>query len=957
MSNKLADSSMPTLQTERDPFADRHPPYSEDAEQAVLAAMMMDTDAIMRAAEVLDDTMFYREGHRRIFRAMIAITERGAVVDPLTLSDELDRRGELAASGGKDYIGFLVDAVPTSANVEYHSRIVREKALLRRLIEVSTGIVQEAFEARTTAAELLDNAEHRILQLSQQRGGTEFARLKELMWPAMERIEALQKGGKTITGVPSGFADLDELTSGFQASDLVILAARPSMGKCLAADAELVLDDGSVSTIEGVYRTRRGQLLSLDAALKLRLKAPSHFVDDGHKPVFRVTTRLGRQVTTTLTHPFLSFFGWTPLAQLRVGDRIAVPRRIPVFGTKPLRDCEVTLLAYLIGDGGLTDGAPTFTNTNPRLLAEFREAVDAFGGVGASLERNGDRAPSLRVRRDPADRDLQRQAFAEQLASALGTRRGARQQLARTVGVSPASVTNWTTGATVPDDGTRAALAVALGVQWSSPRAVLRAHAPNPLTRWADEHGLWGKRAADKSVPPAVFTLPREQLALFLNRLFATDGWACLFATGQPQIGYATVSERLARQIQHLLLRFGIVAAVRARTVRYRGETRHAWTVDLSDRRAIAAFATEIGMFGKEDAIARVLRSLDDYWYRTARDLVPVEVWDDITEARGAESWPALAARCGLDPEGQRPGRRGLTRDRLASLADGLGDDRLRALAESDVYWDEIVSIESLGEKQVYDLTIPETHNFVANDVCVHNTALCLNIAQHAAIDHQVPVAFFSLEMSKESLVQRLLTSEAMVDAQRLRKGLLRDEDYGRLARAAGFLNTAPIFIDDSAGITLLEMRSKARRLKVDVGLGMIIVDYLQLINGPNAENRQQEISQISRSLKALAKELAVPVLALSQLSRAPEQRTGESKRPQLSDLRESGAIEQDADIVMFIFRPEVYEGPKDKDGNSLEGRAELIIGKQRNGPIGTVNLYFHKQFTRFENASNRTGP
>ena len=174
-------------------------------------------------------------------------------------------------------------------------------------------------------------------------------------------------------------------------------------------------------------------------------------------------------------------------------------------------------------------------------------------------------------------------------------------------------------------------------------------------------------------------------------------------------------------------------------------------------------------------------------------------------------------------------------------------------------------------------------------------------------------------------------------------KGLLRDDDFPRLARAAGILSSAPIYIDDSAGISLFEMRSRARRLKVDSGVGMVIVDYLQLIQGPRAENRQQEISQISRSLKALAKELAVPVIALSQLSRAPEQRTGESKRPQLSDLRESGAIEQDADLVVFLFRPEVYEGPTDKDGNSLEGRSEIIVGKQRNGPIGTVNLYFHK--------------
>jgi replicative DNA helicase len=454
------------LAPDRDPYADRRPPYSEDAEQAVLAAMMIDTDAVMRASEVVDDTMFYREGHRRIFRAMMALTERREVVDPLTLTNELARRGELDASGGSEYVSFLIDAIPTAANVEFHARIVREKALLRRLIEVSTGIVGEAFEGRTTAAELLDAAEHKILQLSQIRGGVDFTRIKELLWPTMERIEALSKGGKNITGVPSGFPDLDDITSGFQPADLIIVAARPAMGK----------------------------------------------------------------------------------------------------------------------------------------------------------------------------------------------------------------------------------------------------------------------------------------------------------------------------------------------------------------------------------------------------------------------------------------------------------------------------------------------------------TSFCLGLAQHAAIEHNIPIAFFSLEMSKESLVQRLLTSEARIDAQRLRKGMLRDDDFPRLARAAGILSSAPIYIDDSASISLLEMRSRARRLKVDAGVGMVIVDYLQLIHGPSSENRQQEISQISRSLKALAKELAVPVVALSQLSRAPEQRTGESKRPQLSDLRESGAIEQDADLVMFIFRPEVYEGPTDKDGNSLEGRSEIIVGKQRNGPIGTVNLYFHKSYTRFESYSARSG-
>src|SRR5437867_1942671 len=236
-------------------------------------------------------------------------------------------------------------------------------------------------------------------------------------------------------------------------------------------------------------------------------------------------------------------------------------------------------------------------------------------------------------------------------------------------------------------------------------------------------------------------------------------------------------------------------------------------------------------------------------------------------------------------------------------------------------------------------------------------TALALNVVQHAAIEHNVGIAVFSLEMSKEQLVQRLLCSEGLVDAQRLRRGQLRDDDYPKLARAAGLLGTAPIWIDDSATLTPLAMRSKARRLKAEHDIGMIVVDYLQLMQGPSdAESRQQEISYISRSLKALAKELDIPVVALSQLSRAPDQRTGDH-RPQLSDLRESGAIEQDADVVCFIYRPEMYYGPTDKDGNNIEGLAELLVSKQRNGPTGLVPLYFKREFTRFDNRTLRDTP
>ncbi len=248
----------------------------------------------------------------------------------------------------------------------------------------------------------------------------------------------------------------------------------------------------------------------------------------------------------------------------------------------------------------------------------------------------------------------------------------------------------------------------------------------------------------------------------------------------------------------------------------------------------------------------------------------------------------------------------------------------------------------------------------IAGRPSMGKTAFCLNIAAFAAIEKGKSVAIFSLEMSKEQLVLRMLGSESRVDAHKLRTGHLSERDWTPLSTAAGKLSEAPIFIDDTAAISVLETRAKARRLKADQGLDLIIVDYLQLMRGRGDEgSREQEISNISRSLKALAKELQVPVIALSQLNRAVETRPGKEKRPMLADLRESGAIEQDADVILFIYRDEVYnkcECPY--DGECLcgqRGKAEVIIGKQRNGPIGKVDLTFVNRYTRFENAEKRT--
>jgi replicative DNA helicase len=233
-------------------------------------------------------------------------------------------------------------------------------------------------------------------------------------------------------------------------------------------------------------------------------------------------------------------------------------------------------------------------------------------------------------------------------------------------------------------------------------------------------------------------------------------------------------------------------------------------------------------------------------------------------------------------------------------------------------------------------------------------TSFVLNIALNAAMDAGKTVGIFSLEMSKEQLFMRMLTSEARVDAHRFRGGFLGEQDYDKLTTAFARLHDAKVFVDDTPSAGILEMRAKSRRLKLEHGLDMLVIDYLQLMQGRGKfDNRQQELAAISRALKILAKELGIPILALSQLSRATETRA--DHRPQLSDLRESGALEQDADVVMFIYREEMYQTGEDERRPEVDGVAEIIIGKQRNGPIGSVNLAFLKQYTRFENL--QSGP
>ena len=930
----------------------RLPPQSVEAEQAVLGGLMLAPDAYDRIADGLEENDFYRRDHRLIFRAIRELSAKSKPFDVVTLGEWFESN-QLTEQVGGGYLIELAGSTPSAANIVAYAQIVREKSVLRQLIQAGTEIVNDGFQPDgRSSEEVLQLAEQKVFHIAESgRGGREsIIDIRKAMREAFEILRERYENQGSVTGIPTGFYELDELTAGLQPSDLIIIAARPAMGKCLSADTEIVLDDGSIATIEAICRQRGGSVATLRDDLRLIRTEPSDFVDDGIKPTFEVTMRLGRRIETTAPHPFLTLEGWKPLFDLNIGDYVATPRRLPVFGNTPMRLCEITLLAYLIGGGGLTGNQPRFTSANAAITADFYDAIAEFGGVVANTaEQRAGFAPSWRIAANGAGLETQRLCFVQALGGRLDNRRGSAAAVARSLQVSPATVCNWRKGRTVPDERTFVRLCEVLQVQpialAPSGLAAARRNTPNPLTRWLTHLGLMGHGAHGKHVPAAVFKLPREQLAHFLNRLFATDGWATVLKSGQAQIGYASVSEQLARQVQHLLLRFGVIAKLRLRWVKYRDGRRQSWQIDITDAGALRTFIAEIGIHGRQAAIDAVAQVIVTKRYKSNVDHVPVEVWKKIGQAKGEMSWAELARRTGHSGSNSHVGKRALSRDRLARVAMVLGNAELAAIASSDVIWDRIESIVATGEKQVYDLTIPKTHNFIANDICVHNTTLALNIAEYAAMKSRKAVAVFSMEMSSSQLAFRLISAMGRVNATRLRTGQLEDEDWSRVNSAIKMLSDAKIFIDDTPALSPDELRSKARRFKREHDLGLIVVDYLQLmqVGGNSSENRTNEISEISRGLKALAKELNVPVVALSQLNRGLETRT--DKRPQMSDLRDSGAIEQDADVIMFNYRDEYYKQDSDD-----KGLAEIIIAKQRNGPTGMAKLRFFGEYTRFDN-------
>jgi len=903
----------------------RVPPSNLDAEESVLGAAMLSADAANNVMDRLEPTDFYKPAHQGIFEAIAELFDGNQPIDVITVSDALRRRDELERVGGINYLTGLIDGVPTASNVEYYAAIVEETSLRRKLLTASAGIGNLAFED-LDISEVMDQAEQAVFAVAEKRMGQGLVPVRPLLTTALEDIEQLGTRGSEVTGIPTGFHDLDRKLAGLHPANLIVIAARPSMGKCLAGETRIVdPKTGAVTTIEDLVGNRDLQgtahTMSLDeTSLRLETSAPIDFIDNGIRETFRLRTRLGREVVATASHPFLTVRGWRELGELALDDTIAVPRQIDSFGVDELPDAEVALLGYLIGDGSLTGPTPRFTTGDDRIAQDFAGFADDLGlDVSATSEERSAPTYRLKRRRGPSQADVAAACNVSAATVSLALGRGSHRPSERTVETVRKS-------------------AESLGY-------VNRGPSPeNPFMLLLKQHGLAGTTSQTKFVPPAVFRLPERQMALFLSRLYATDGSAWVH-DNIYRIEYATVSERLARDVQHLLLRFGICAKLRERFIKYRSGRRRAWDIAIQDPASVRRFADRIGIFSKEHQLRAVVnlagsRSRD----RAAADLIPIQAWDLIIEAKGNRSWAEVSAAAGRPRNHNWHVR---TRRPSRSLAMELGEllesPELLALAESDVVWDTVVDIERAGKRRVYDLTIPSYHNFIANDIVVHNSALATNIALNVAqLGH--PVAIFTLEMSREEVVQRLLCAEGKVDSQKLRTGQLGEGQWQKVAAAAGKLFEAPLYVDDSASLTVTEIRAKCRRLKRQRGLELVVVDYLQLMTGGNrrTENRQQEIAEISRNLKNLARELAVPIIAVSQLNRALEQR--QDKRPMLGDLRESGAIEQDSDVVMFIYRDEYYH-PENVEN---KGVAEVNIAKHRAGATGRVTMTFMAEWTLF---------
>jgi replicative DNA helicase len=671
--------------TQRGEEFERMPPHDVAAEQCVLGGMLLSKDAISDVIEVIRPADHYRPAHQLLHEAILDLYARGEPADPITVANELTRRGELARIGGAPYLHTLIASVPTAANAGYYARIVRERAILRRLVEAGTRIVQFGYAGDGDADELVDRAQAEVFSVTDRRIAEDYHSLSEIMPGALEEIEAIGAHGGGITGVPTGFADLDALTNGLHPGQMVVIAARPAVGKALALDTPLATPCGWTT----MGRVRPGDLLIGADGRPTRVVAATEVMRG--RPCYEVEFSDGEVIVADDGHQWLT---WTSHAAGFVPPQIVTTGEMAAALRSP-------------APGGRSRYAVAMPR--PLDLPEAGLPIPPYA-LGATL----------------AGRALARRAVASRVSAG---RAPSSQVLA---------------GVEVPS-------------QRPAPRRIPREYLRASVAQRREL--LAGLLGMERVTGPARITLPSEALAADVRELIHSLGFQS-----------TTDASRGCHRIRFTdALPWRYVAAVR-----------------------------------------------------------PV---------------PPVPVRC--------------------------------------------VQVDSTD------------HLYLAGRAMIptHNSALALDFARSATIRHQLPTVIFSLEMGRNEITMRLLSAEARVPMHVMRTGQMSDDDWARLARRMSEVADAPLFIDDSPNMSLMEIRAKCRRLKQRHDLKLVIIDYLQLMSSPRrVENRQQEVSEMSRSLKLLAKELDVPVVALSQLNRGPEQR--QDKKPMLSDLRESGCMTADTQLL-----------------------------------------------------------
>lgn len=680
---------------------------------------------------------------------------------------------------------------------------------------------------------------------------------------APQRLD--QIASEAVGRQQTGMAEFDRLLGGgVIAGSLVLIGGEPGVGKCVVGSTRILdpLSGAFLPITE--WADQRRSVLSLDGAShRLLPQQVAAFCEQGVRPIIEVKTRLGRTLRCTPSHPVLTPDGWQAVGELSLGTRIATPRALPYFGNNAMKEHEVKLIAYALSDGSATSQI-NVTTAIPEIESDLAELAQQFDLQLRVYAKRNTRAKQFRFVQPLGQRAEARMELAVMLRRVQIKPGITWAAWARAADVSYGMLNAWRRGQCVPSATELERLARAANVPTAalSPAARHRAEMRRPVARFLESVGLRFVKAATKSVPECIFCLPREPLAVFLKVLFSCDGSVYVNRDGQPGISYSTISRRLAQDVQHLLLRFGFVAKLRTKSHRVNGQPYVAYEIQLLGVHEAKRFLSEIGMWGRETAQTRIAALPLPQRPSTQSDTIPTgtRFWEHLREVTGEAPFRKISAKTGVQMHYHRD-ERPLCRGTVAALADTYPSPYLQALADGEIYWDEIENIASAGEERVYDLSVPSHSNFVANDLIVHNSTLLLQVAGRLAAGNKTgaPVLYVSGE---EAAVQLKLRAQRLGLSDKLALLILSEQRLEAIRLAVQEQKPAALIVDSVQAVLPSELTE---------GLGTTA-----------------QVGQVAFELNQLAKERQMPIFLIGHITKS-------------GVLAGPKAIEHLVDVVLYL--------------------------------------------------------